>query len=631
MSALATLVLGAQRGAGPQGPPPGSGLILGQVADATTGRPVPDALVTISGFGPPAPPGRAVALSQRPVITGADGRFVFRDLGAARLPIAAKAAGYIDSSSMTPGIRAIELRDGERITDLKIPLWRYAVASGSVVDEAGEPAVGVQVRAIRRLLPGQPVASADSATAQTDDRGVFRISTLIPGDYLVVVPQTHSTLPAKVIEQMMNMITGGPPPLDLIDLFSSGVAMANPATGTRVGDLLWTSNYSGTPPPSLEGGIQTYTTVFYPGVSNPAEATAVTLRSGEERSGIDVQLRLTRAARITGSLIGPKGPVANTGIRLAPAAMSALTTGPGLDAAAGATRGDGTFTLVGVPPGQYVATVSKRGGDVMSLVAEALGGRGRGTPPPMLYARVPIAVGGADVNGVTLTLHEGAKVSGRIEFDGVSPRPSLDGASGRGLSVRLAAVAGGESFMPFAPDPPPIDPSGRFTTAASPPGRYRLMVIGGVAGPSGTMWRAHSAILDGRDVLVDPFELSDANIDDVVLTLSDRWGVVRGMVTAGPTPARTATVALVPADVTAWIASGMPMLRTRLMPASRAGAYAMADLKPGDYLIAALDDSDVGELQDPRFAQAVARVATRITIAGGENRTLDLQIVKVTR
>jgi hypothetical protein len=67
------------------------------------------------------------------------------------------------------------------------------------------------------------------------------------------------------------------------------------------------------------------------------------------------------------------------------------------------------------------------------------------------------------------------------------------------------------------------------------------------------------------------------------------------------------------------------------MPASRAGAYAMADLKPGDYLIAALDDSDVGELQDPRFAQAVARVATRITIAGGENRTLDLQIVKVTR
>ena len=62
------------------------GVITGQVVDAVSGRPVGAAIVSISGAGR-APPAAAVdGLGSRSgaprILTGSDGRFVFRDLPA---------------------------------------------------------------------------------------------------------------------------------------------------------------------------------------------------------------------------------------------------------------------------------------------------------------------------------------------------------------------------------------------------------------------------------------------------------------------------------------------------------------------------------------------------------------------
>src|SRR3954469_20220269 len=64
-------------------PQVGTGLILGQVIDAATGEPLADVLVTPGRGGGPlaATPGGAPAVNVfQPVVTGADGRFVFRNL-----------------------------------------------------------------------------------------------------------------------------------------------------------------------------------------------------------------------------------------------------------------------------------------------------------------------------------------------------------------------------------------------------------------------------------------------------------------------------------------------------------------------------------------------------------------------
>ena len=66
----------------------GTGLVVGQVVDAASGRPVAGAIVGISG-GSNAP---------SRVLTGSDGRFVFRDLGRAAYNITATKPGYADGA-----------------------------------------------------------------------------------------------------------------------------------------------------------------------------------------------------------------------------------------------------------------------------------------------------------------------------------------------------------------------------------------------------------------------------------------------------------------------------------------------------------------------------------------------------
>ena len=36
-----------------------------------------------------------------------------------------------------------------------LPMWKHAAISGSIVDEAGEPVIGVPVRVMRRTMPGE--------------------------------------------------------------------------------------------------------------------------------------------------------------------------------------------------------------------------------------------------------------------------------------------------------------------------------------------------------------------------------------------------------------------------------------------------------------------------------------------
>src|SRR6185295_7450139 len=73
---------------------------------------------------------------------------------------------------------------------------------GTVVDEIGEPAIGVEVRALRRVFAsGRARYQASGATGTTDDRGTFRMPSLQPGDYIVVVPSTSASIPAAYFAQ----------------------------------------------------------------------------------------------------------------------------------------------------------------------------------------------------------------------------------------------------------------------------------------------------------------------------------------------------------------------------------------------------------------------------------------------
>ena len=111
----------------------GSGVIFGQVTDAESNRPVTGAIVTINLPG--AQPLRVMADAQ--------GRFGFRDLPAGLFNVTATRPGWVDGAygRTRPGgpTLPLVLPDGERVSGVVVPLWRYASIAGRVVDESGDP------------------------------------------------------------------------------------------------------------------------------------------------------------------------------------------------------------------------------------------------------------------------------------------------------------------------------------------------------------------------------------------------------------------------------------------------------------------------------------------------------------
>src|SRR3954452_22729461 len=76
----------------------GTGVTSGRVVDGVSGKPVSAAIVTIAGAGMTVMSG---GTADRPrVLTGADGRFVFRDLPLpGTFTVSANKSGYADGAS----------------------------------------------------------------------------------------------------------------------------------------------------------------------------------------------------------------------------------------------------------------------------------------------------------------------------------------------------------------------------------------------------------------------------------------------------------------------------------------------------------------------------------------------------
>jgi hypothetical protein len=400
----------------------------------------------------------------------------------------------------------------------------------------------------------------------------------------------------------------------------------------RVGDTMWSASFAGTPPPSASGPSTSYRTTYYPSANSAAQASLITVRAGEERTGIDLQLSLVPTVRVSGVVRGPAGPMPNLGVRLQPANAELAAD---LEGTSAVTRGDGTFTFINVPAGSYVIKVLR------SAPSESMARQFRGESPlapptpgtpsppspviPALFGEQAVNVGETDIAGVSITMRDGLKVSGRVEFE--LKTPAAPGQMAAGNSVSLIPLNLSAFALGFT-DPAMLDADGRFATSGQASGRYTISL--GRGGGGGSSIKSITA--GGRDVTNAPLELKDTDVTDVVIKVSDRFASLSGVV-RGPNAlaAPTATVIVFPADYRTLVANGLMTGRVRTIAASRAGGFAMGTLLPGEYLIVAVDDADVSDNQDTAFFDALARGATRITLGDAEKKAQDLVLVKVKR
>ena len=642
--------IAAAQGLGPPaGAATGTGVITGRVLDAASGQPIAGAMVRAGRPSPTATPllidpGGPPPISEA-VYTNASGAYVLRDLAKGAYTVSVQAPGYIGGShgqQLPEGpSRAVALEDDGRVLNADVRLWRPAAISGVITDETGEPIVGTEVRVLRRTFSGGRIALAPvGGSTTTDDRGVYRAGALIPGDYIVVVPAASLTLPGTLIDTFRDaQVAGQENVITTIsrEVLGSGGAFASPlAAGVRVGDQQMQMRSSSAPmgpDPTLSGQVLAYRTAYHPAAMLSSQAVALTLESGEERTGADVRLELVATARVSGIVTGPDGPAPNMPLRLLPPGVEDVVSDAGLDAATTVTDAEGRFTFLGVPPGEYVlaalrvprpafaaasaaTSVINIGGTGAVYRTSALGNLPDAPDEPTLWAEMPVSVVRGDVSGLTVTLRTGVRVSGQVVFDGAAPPPTPEQLQRMVITLRPAGGRSGPQPMPTR-----LNDEHRFTTGQFRPGRYILAI------PAPAPWTLESVMVEGRDITGHPLELPDGDLDQVVVTLTDRPASLSGSVRGtGTNPPAGATVAVFPSDVQDWVARGMADARAHSAIVGENGAFAIPNLLAGDYLAVAIDVGTVVDLRDPATYERLARAGTRVTIGHGAQANVALPL-----
>jgi hypothetical protein len=464
-------------------------------------------------------------------------------------------------------------------------MWKNAVVSGRVTDASDEPVVGASVMAARVDVVGGRTTFSLGTQAKTDDRGVYRLANLTPGEFAIVLPSPANAAPT------------------------------NPGS-------------------SAPG----YPTLFYPDTTLTSSASLLTLGGGEERSGIDFHITRHAAFSISGIVTGrAEGQSRPLQLSLRPADPVRIPTT--VDVRKASTDAQGHFTVPGVLPGQYAieavdvpmeATppgtsrmMYSQSGNGFSSMGSALG-RGNGPPlaplpaAPVLWASVPIAVDDKNLDNVVIPLLPGARISGRVVFEGAAAKPTEDVL----LSTPVMAMSadGREPGMLPASG---IRADGSFQTIGLPPGHYQVMFL--FTGPG---WSLASIDVGGREMISQALELGTADLANVVSKFTDHPSQLSGTVKdESGKPAPDATLYMFSTDRRAWTSAAPVGGTTREVRPARNGSYQVA-MPPGEYFVVAVEATAQEGWRRAEVLDVLAKTASTVKIAVGQTVTLDLTVPK---
>lgn len=573
-----------------------SATISGQVV--TTDRdaaPIRRAIVTLTGGNIP---------SNLSAVTDDGGRFRFVDLVPGRYTLSVAKAGYLTMTHGAtrpgrPGV-SLALSAGQQV-DVRLPLPKGAVITGTVRDEFGQPVSAVRVNVIRAALVGGGSgyrASAD--TLLTDDRGVYRAYGLMPDEYVVAaVPRSGSG----------TRLADG-------EFDSQARALEQRQTGAAGG-----SNAAGNPSAPEQESVA-FAPTFFPGTVIATNAGRVRVAPGEEHTGIDIVLAPVRVSKVSGVIVG--------GGEIDPRRMmpSLVRQGPALPGIfepllSGPNR-EGRFTAERVVPGRYTLLVAT-GHGAMMVSEDARSASTINKDVPSLFASAEFDVTGADITGLTLSLRPATTISGRLVFGPSNAKPPSPSSIRVGLARADPGVDGqagsGRGGGVALPSAFPRD-DGSFELAGVIPGEYSLVA------PATAGWRLHSVMSGGRDLLDVPLVVdgSAQQVADVLITYTDRRSELAGTLTTSTgQPASEFTVIAFPVERSYWRPGARRIKTAR--PATN-GAFSIMDLPAGDYLVAALTDFDPSDLLQGDYLEQIVSAGIKVVIADAQQTRQDLRIAR---
>jgi hypothetical protein len=301
------------------------------------------------------------------------------------------------------------------------------------------------------------------------------------------------------------------------------------------------------------------------------------LPAGRETQ-VDFSVRQVPAVRVRGTVSGmPKNQGAAVTLQQRGASRGPVNVRP-----ANITP-DGHFEVRGVTPGSYVlATDYWEAGN-------------------RLTARVPVEVGGADVEGIAIHLEQGPSISGSVRVESTTGKTLPNQAWALNLRSSDQALGGGQ--LKWGKD------HATFTIADTTPGTYRL------EGTPPPPFYLKSAMLGGRDLTREEMPIGQS-VGQLEVVISDDSGSIKGVVqdSDGQPAARATVMAMQEGRSPRNFASGPD------------GHFRIANLAPGDYRIYAWDDIAQVEYADAEWMQRHGGKGQPATVSPGQTVSLKLEL-----
>ncbi|HEX8748704.1 MAG TPA: carboxypeptidase regulatory-like domain-containing protein [Pyrinomonadaceae bacterium] len=525
-------------------------------------------------------------------VTNERGEFHVKDVPAGSYFI------MVDSPGIITPISSIELEDGmderaaivavrkefEEVSlngtnrvDVQIRARRGGVITGRITYQDGDPVTSAQIiilrkkdnRMIRFITSFSPYSMLG---LRTDDRGVYRIAGLPPGEYVLGASETNTREDSREEYAMMGL------------------------TGS--------SNFS---------------ISYYQNQTSLKQATTVKVEAGQEATEINITLVERALYTVSGTVLArqTRTPVrAQVTIQ----SRSEAVALPFMDAGPSTTTDEqGRWSFTNIPDGTYIIKVDPGEDDTEGEAREAM--QANAEPPaartttataPRRPALVPrqqdVAVSGADLSGIVIELGEGGRLQGTVMIEG----GKISGQDSLNISlVPRDPSLGGQVKFGFA------QPDGSFTIDKVPPGEFYLSVQ-----HSGDRFYIKSATVGGTDLLREPVRMgAGTNIENVRITLSSEVATLQGRVVSASDakPVRGSILLLIPSDPARWRSSAA------FLPAvTGADGTFKLTAAPGSYLLIILGEGDNLRSINEAFIKARSSSAKSVTLTAGGSETIEL-------
>ena len=500
-----------------------------------------------------------------PALTDNTGRFIFQSVPVGKYRVTATHDGYVPAEYGQRGPEQagtpVMVGPGQQTNGLVVGMVPTGAITGRILNRFGEPLGKANVQALRWAYVNGRATLKPSQTTFTDDRGEYRLYWLQPGHYVVSVVRAEVTRTAEE-------------PPRVYDKFGEG--------------------------------SETDVPVYAPGVVDVSGAALIEVRAGGEVSGMNVMVPEIRTVSVRGRVISNGGSAGAT-----TRAMVSLVSRTELVAVAAQrtapTTAEGIFEFRGVIPGSYELLA------VATEPSRAASGRDTATRRNIpVGARNSLEVGGAGVEGISLSLEPGVNLPGQIRFE-TNGKQTPNLAS---LRVQLRS----ELELPeFSTQSAEVAANGSFMIAGIVQGVYRLSVTG--LPPE---FYLKTARLEGGDVLNSGVRLDGAPRGPVEIVLSSDSGGWDASVLDNNTAASSGvTVVLVPDSA----------LRRRSdlyhsAVTDTAGRVHIDGVMPGEYKAFAWDYVPRGAWQDSNFMRIYEDLGKPVHIRPGNNELIDLKLIR---